>query len=875
MTMSAPVHITVVSDNSGSNRVLVSMGSVWKYNDQCVDLGTAWRGLSYNDSAWASGPAQLGYGDGDEATVISSGPDPNSRCVTAYFRRSFIVSNAASISQLSGRLLQDDGGVVYLNGVEIFRSNLPPGDISPNTLATVAAENQIVDFTAPANLLVNGLNVIAVEMHQVAATSSDLSFDLELIGSGGPQPPERTVVSVAATDSQASESGVLAIVNPGQFAIRRTGNLAFSVPVSFVLSGSASNGADYAFISYRIVIPAGSTQALVNVLPLNDNAAEGTETVVLTLESPVCVAIAPPPPECYLVGSPNQATVFIGDTPSGTNRPPFAAFVAPPNGSVFTQGMSILLRASAFDVDGSVTRVEFRRGNLPIGLATMPAATNYTFLWSNPPVGSHTLFAIAVDNLNARGTSAPINVTVLSPSTNVPPPTNVTFTLAFNNRDGTEGVFFRQYTLDGPVNGGRLLPAMRVVPDDSGQWYYGAEQHQVWRVNLTSGQVQFMQIPANLPELSWPVGAAFDRIRNRVLVGTLGGEGHLYAYATSNGQWSLVNDLDNHDLDSIVHHAADDFIYGFEGGYGGTPRLVKLDADGNYVSEIPLPQQQFSITGHTSSSELVSLGEYLVLLIEPNPNWYNQPGLESRIYLINPRTGVVRLTYSRVVPPDSDRDGVPDADDQCPDTPLFALVDEHGCSVQQRDSDHDGVPDGRDQCPNTPAGVPVDENGCSPAQRDSDGDGVPNDRDECPNTPQGAVVNEQGCSIHQLCPCDGDWRNHHDYVRCVEEHAAEFYRAGLITREQRLQIVREAIKSRCGHRRPKLEVPPQQGNDIRANGYRLTLNSGSLTNCVVECSTNLVDWVPIQTLTLTGTQIQIVDPGARSASARFYRLRCN
>src|SRR5213082_819066 len=95
-------------------------------------------------------------------------------------------------------------------------------------------------------------------------------------------------------------------------------------------------------------------------------------------------------------------------------------------------------------------------------------------------------------------------------------------------------------------------------------------------------------------------------------------------------------------------------------------------------------------------------------------------------------------------PQDSDKDGVPDKKDACPNTPLGATVDASGCPA---DSDSDGVPDGIDQCPNTPAGVHVDPKGCP---LDSDGDGVPDGIDQCANTPAGATVDAVGC------PSDAD-----------------------------------------------------------------------------------------------------------------------
>ncbi|HEU5260684.1 MAG TPA: thrombospondin type 3 repeat-containing protein [Gemmatimonadales bacterium] len=92
-------------------------------------------------------------------------------------------------------------------------------------------------------------------------------------------------------------------------------------------------------------------------------------------------------------------------------------------------------------------------------------------------------------------------------------------------------------------------------------------------------------------------------------------------------------------------------------------------------------------------------------------------------------------------PTDADADGVPDGIDECPDTPAGVQVDARGCSS---DSDADGVPDGPDQCPNTPAGATVDSAGCP---SDTDKDGVPDGFDQCPGTPAGAVVDPKGCPL--------------------------------------------------------------------------------------------------------------------------------
>ncbi len=186
--------LTVTGDTTGGDATLVEAGAVWKYRDTGVDLGTAWRGTGYDDTTWSAGPAQLGYGDGDEATVVDYGPDANNKYITTYFRRTFVVDNPAQFTGLEFALLRDDGAVVYLNGTEVFRSNMPGGTINADTLASSliapANENDWVTNLVDPGSLVAGLNLLAVELHQGSANNPDLSFDLRLRGLGtGPATP--------------------------------------------------------------------------------------------------------------------------------------------------------------------------------------------------------------------------------------------------------------------------------------------------------------------------------------------------------------------------------------------------------------------------------------------------------------------------------------------------------------------------------------------------------------------------------------------------------------------------------------------------------------------------------------------------------------
>jgi hypothetical protein len=148
---------------------LIEAGASWKVLDDGSDRGTAWQLVDFDDTSWPSGHAELGYGDGDEATLVSFGSDPSAKHITTYFRKRFVVTNPASLSGLLLEIVRDDGAVVYLNGTEVFRSNMPStSDFS--TLAAVAiggSEEQTWHTSSvDPSLLLAGTNVMAVEIHQ-------------------------------------------------------------------------------------------------------------------------------------------------------------------------------------------------------------------------------------------------------------------------------------------------------------------------------------------------------------------------------------------------------------------------------------------------------------------------------------------------------------------------------------------------------------------------------------------------------------------------------------------------------------------------------------------------------------------------------------
>ncbi len=158
---------------------IISAGSKWAYLDDGSNQGTAWRQVGFNDSQWPRGNGELGFGDDDETTVLSSGE------ITYYFRRDFSLPTQPS-SDVMMAVRRDDGAVVYINGTEVWRDNMPSGSINFNTTAiSIIAgsdEDRYNHVAVPSSILQLGVNEIAVEVHQTSPGSSDLSFDLAMWG---------------------------------------------------------------------------------------------------------------------------------------------------------------------------------------------------------------------------------------------------------------------------------------------------------------------------------------------------------------------------------------------------------------------------------------------------------------------------------------------------------------------------------------------------------------------------------------------------------------------------------------------------------------------------------------------------------------------
>ena len=211
-----------------ANRTLIeASGTTWRDLHTATAApandagGNSWLQLNYDDSAWLNGTGEIGYGDGDEGTVIASPVLGR----TVYFRTKFDVADASIFKGLFLRLVADDGAVVYLNGTEIKRYNMAAGAVAFATLASTSpaatVENafQNLSVALPVGLLVNGTNSVSVEVHQNTATSPDMSFDLELQGT----------TSVSATPPYIIRGPYLQNATPGSMTVRWRTNVATGV----------------------------------------------------------------------------------------------------------------------------------------------------------------------------------------------------------------------------------------------------------------------------------------------------------------------------------------------------------------------------------------------------------------------------------------------------------------------------------------------------------------------------------------------------------------------------------------------------------------------------------------------------------------------
>lgn len=164
---------------------LIGTGSSWRWRFESGAWPANWTSVGFDDAGWNTGTAVLGWGSAEISTNIDVPPPTSNRPLSAQFRRTFSVDVAGALSDVMITTRADDGVVVYVNGVEVGRANLPTGTLSSSTFATAApgtaaAAANPLTIAVPSELLRDGSNVVSASTHLNYRGTPNVSFDLRL-----------------------------------------------------------------------------------------------------------------------------------------------------------------------------------------------------------------------------------------------------------------------------------------------------------------------------------------------------------------------------------------------------------------------------------------------------------------------------------------------------------------------------------------------------------------------------------------------------------------------------------------------------------------------------------------------------------------------
>ena len=296
---------------------LVPRGATWRYlGGRAEPAGNAgdWTGLGFSDEDWESGAAGFGYGDGDDATVLS---DMRNGYSSVYARRYFELSDPARFAALQLVVDYDDGFIAYINGVEVARANAgAPGAIPAHTdLALEAHEAgtaEVFPISDAAAFLVAGTNVLAIVGFNAKLDSSDFSLDPELRagdvlaeGCAGDHYVARGAVRIAGT------------APPGTNAVRVNGAPAQFDSESGAWSCHAAAAGGAATVTAEALDGAGEVLAtaalsLIGVRPLGGMLA--SDEVLSASEAPFLVVgrFTVPPGRRLVIGAGCEFLILPG-----------------------------------------------------------------------------------------------------------------------------------------------------------------------------------------------------------------------------------------------------------------------------------------------------------------------------------------------------------------------------------------------------------------------------------------------------------------------------------------------------------------------------------------------------------------------------------
>ena len=315
---------------------LVRLDDVWKYDQSGNDLGTSWREVGFNDSAWPSGRGVLAEEDNPAVTPLTntwlSMTNPAGQFITThYFRKHFSWTNDASFVCLTTSNLIDDGAVFYLNGTEIYRLNMSNGPVSASTLSSVvvtgAVEGVFIGTNLSAAGLVRGDNVLAVEVHQSATNSSDVVFGF----------------SLTAQDTNTTPPD-LKIVYATNAVLEANSNCQASMPDLtgtnfFLVGGDVGTVIVTQSVAVGTPLPLGTNWVVIGAADTFGSTAFSTNFVLVMDTTPPVISCSGNITLGTDAGQNSHSNVTYAA--SGTDNCGVVSLVcAPPNGSTFLLGMT-------------------------------------------------------------------------------------------------------------------------------------------------------------------------------------------------------------------------------------------------------------------------------------------------------------------------------------------------------------------------------------------------------------------------------------------------------------------------------------------------------------------------------------------------------
>lgn len=239
MTTPQTVSFTFV----GTPVTIIAQGDTWSYFKGLSFPGATWNQIGFDDSSWLSGATGIGYGDADDATVLT---DMQNNYISVYMRKSFAVTDAAAVSALTFSVDYDDGFVAFLNGTEVARRNIPSGQnnttsATPGHEASGSSTNpvEVIDLSAFIGSLVTGTNVLAIEVHNAGIGSSDLTMIPTLDMTGGQAPPAVDTTPPSVSWDELTVAGTVddptitsVTVSAGMATAVTAGSFTWTLPVS-------------------------------------------------------------------------------------------------------------------------------------------------------------------------------------------------------------------------------------------------------------------------------------------------------------------------------------------------------------------------------------------------------------------------------------------------------------------------------------------------------------------------------------------------------------------------------------------------------------------------------------------------------------------